>query len=57
MKKSEEDTKIKGFFYNIIFIEWEIINKKISELQLSQFDNENIKNEIKRREAEILRNK
>jgi len=48
MKKSEENVKKK---------EWDIINQKISELQLSQIESDNIKNEIKKKESENLRNK
>ena len=48
MKKYEENVKKK---------EWDIINQKISELQLSQIESDNIKNEIKKKESENLRNK
>jgi len=58
MKKSEEASKIKGTILKLNkYIEWEIINKKIGELQISQKEAENIKNEIKRREADFMRNK
>lgn len=58
MKKSEEDTKKKGIRYLYTnYLEWEIINVKISELQLPQKEAEDIKNEIKKKEAEFLRNK
>ncbi len=58
MKKSEEDNKKQGKYRRItIIIEWEIINEKITQLRLTTKDSENLKNEIKKKEAENLRQK
>ena len=46
MKKSKEETKKK---------EWDILNNKLEELQLSQQEKQNLKNEFYQKEIQIYR--
>jgi len=43
---------VRLMFFNV---EWEIINRKIEELPISPDEAESIKNEINRKESEVLR--
>lgn len=54
MKKIQEDEKRKGTT-TIYYVDWELITKKLNELQISDKEAESIKKAIQHKEAEYSR--